>query len=93
MNAYGMCIKFGFCNHFQKSDFNTHMIGNMNNGNLKPLMTFTHYLTEKVVSGNSSVYPYSIMQTIPLLLSVLNILKVKMILLNKNQLLITRFKI
>jgi len=50
---WDVCIKFGFCNHFQKSDF-THMIGNMNNGNLKPLTTFTHYLTEKVVSGNSS---------------------------------------
>jgi len=50
---WDVCIKFGFCNHFQKSDF-THMIGNMNNGNLKPLITFTHYLTEKVVSGNSS---------------------------------------
>jgi len=30
------------------------MIGNMNNGSLKPLTTFAHYLTEKVVSGNSS---------------------------------------
>jgi len=50
---WDVCIKFGYCNHFQKSDF-THMIGNMNNGNLKPLTTFTHYLTEKVVSGNSS---------------------------------------
>ena len=50
---WDVCIKFGFCNHFQKSDF-TYMIGNMNNGNLKPLTTFTHYLTEKVVSGNSS---------------------------------------
>jgi hypothetical protein len=50
---WDVCIKFGFCNNFQKSDF-THMIGNMNNGNLKPLTTFTHYLTENVVSGNSS---------------------------------------
>ena len=50
---WDVCIKFGSCNYFQKSDF-THMIGNMNNGNLKPLTTFTHYLTEKVVSGNSS---------------------------------------
>ena len=50
---WDVCIKFGYCNHFQKSDF-THMIGNMNTGNLKPLTTFTHYLTEKVVSGNSS---------------------------------------
>jgi hypothetical protein len=50
---WDVCIKFGFCNHFQKSDF-THMIGNMNTGNLKPLTTFTPYLSEKVVSGNSS---------------------------------------
>jgi hypothetical protein len=50
---WDVCIKFGFCNHFQNSDF-THMIGNMNNGNLKPLTTFTHYLTETVMSGNSS---------------------------------------
>ena len=50
---WDVCIKFGFCNHFQTSDF-THMNGNMNTGNLKPLTTFTHYLTEKVVSGKSS---------------------------------------
>ena len=50
---WDVCIKFGFCNHFQKSDF-MHMIGNMNTGNLKPLTTFTHYLTENVLSGNSS---------------------------------------
>lgn len=41
MNVYGMiCIKFGFCDYFQKSDF-THMMGNTNNGNLKHLTTFT----------------------------------------------------
>ena len=50
---WDVCIKFGFCNNFTKSDF-THMIGNMNNGNLKPLTTFKHYLNEKVISGNSS---------------------------------------
>jgi len=50
---WDMCIKFGYCDHFQKPDF-MHMIGNMNNGNLKPLTTFTHYLTEKVISSNSS---------------------------------------
>jgi hypothetical protein len=50
---WDICIKFGFCNHFQQCDF-THMIGNMNNGSLKTLTTFTHYLNEKVVSGNSS---------------------------------------
>ena len=49
---WDICIKFGFSNHFPKSKF-THMIGNMNNGNLKPLTSFTHYLTEKVASGNS----------------------------------------
>ena len=50
---WDICIKFGFCNRFQKSDF-THMVGNMNNGNIKPLTTFKHYLAEKVVSGNTS---------------------------------------
>ena len=40
---WDICIKFGFCNRFQKSNF-THMIGNMNNGNIKPLTTFIHYL-------------------------------------------------
>jgi len=50
---WDICIKFGFCDYFQKSDF-THMIGNMNNGKLKPLTTFTNYLNEKVISGNSS---------------------------------------
>ncbi len=50
---WDICIKFGFCDHFQKSDF-IHMTGNMNKGNLKQLTTFTHYLDEKVVSSNSS---------------------------------------
>ena len=50
---WDVCIKCGYCNHFKKSDF-THMIGNFNNGNLKPLTTFKHYLTEPVVSSNSS---------------------------------------
>jgi hypothetical protein len=49
---WDVCIKFGFCNHFKKPDF-THMIGNMNDATLKPLTSFTRYLTEKVVSGNS----------------------------------------
>jgi len=49
---WDVCIKFGFCNCFQKSDF-THLIGNMNNGNLKPLTTFTQYLTEKVANSKS----------------------------------------
>ena len=48
---WDVCIKLGFCNHFPKSEF-THMTGNFNNGNLKPLTTFTHYLSEKVVSSN-----------------------------------------
>ena len=50
---WDVCIKCGCCEHFQKPDF-IHMIGNMNNGNLKQLTTFTHYLQEKVFSGNSS---------------------------------------
>ena len=44
---WDVCIKFGFCNNFQKTNF-INMTGNMNNGSLKPLTTFTHYLTEKV---------------------------------------------
>src|SRR3989344_6061001 len=50
---WDMCIKFGFCDEFPKLDF-THMIGNVNNGNIKPLKTFTKYLADKVCSGNSS---------------------------------------
>ena len=50
---WDICIKFGFCDNFKNADF-MHMVGNMNTGNLKPLTTFTHYLKEKVVSGNSS---------------------------------------
>ena len=50
---WDVCIKFGYCDHFPRSDF-THMVGNMNNGNLKILTSFTYYLTEKVCSGNSS---------------------------------------
>lgn len=49
---WDICIKFGFCNHFPKSDF-THLTGNMNTGSLKPMTTFTQYLNENVVSGNS----------------------------------------
>ena len=49
---WDLCIKFGFCIHFPRSDFK-HLTGNMNNGSLKPLTTFSHYLTEKVSSGNS----------------------------------------
>ena len=50
---WDICIKFGFCNHFKNSEF-THMIGNVNNGRIKPLLSFTNYLNEKVCSGNSS---------------------------------------
>ena len=49
---WDIVIKFGFCDKFQRPEF-THMFGNMNNGNLKPLTTFTNYLLEKVISGNS----------------------------------------
>jgi len=49
---WDICIKFGFCNHFQNSTY-THMTGNVNNGTLKSLTSYTHYLNEKVVSGNS----------------------------------------
>ena len=40
---WDVVIKFGFCDHFQRSYF-TNLTGNMNNGNLKKLTTFTHYL-------------------------------------------------
>jgi len=50
---WDICIKFGYCDYFQSSDF-THMIGNMNNGKIKPLTTFTHYLKESIYSGNAS---------------------------------------
>ena len=50
---WDICIKFGFCHLFPNSEF-THMIGNMNTCTLKPLTTFTHYLSENVCSGNSS---------------------------------------
>lgn len=49
---WDVIIKFGFCEHFQKSIF-TNLTGNMNNGNLKLLTTFTNYLSEKVFSSKS----------------------------------------
>ena len=49
---WDVCIKTGFCDRFQKPDF-THMVGNFNGGGLRPLTTFTHYLADKVFSGNS----------------------------------------
>ena len=50
---WDICIKFGFCMNFPKPDF-INMVGNMNNGKLKKLTTFTKYLNEKIVSGKSS---------------------------------------
>lgn len=49
---WDICIKFGFCIIFPQSEFK-HMIGNVNNGSIKNLTTFTKYLKEKVFSGNS----------------------------------------
>ena len=49
---WDICIKFGFCDIFPNSTF-IHQIGNVNNGNIKPLTTFTNYLNEKIISGNS----------------------------------------
>ena len=49
---WDVCIKFGFCDIFPNSTF-THQIGNVNNANIKPLTTFTNYLNEKIISGNS----------------------------------------
>ena len=50
---WDICIKFGFCNKFEKPDY-IHMDGNVNKGSIKPLKTFTKYLTENVISGNGS---------------------------------------
>lgn len=50
---WDICIKFGFCEHFPSSDF-THMVGNVNDGNIKPMNTFTNYLKENYRSGNSN---------------------------------------
>ena len=50
---WDICIKFGYCEYFPQSDFK-HMIGNVNNGKIKPLTTFNNYLDELVYSGNSS---------------------------------------
>jgi len=50
---WDICIKFGFCDKFPTSDY-TNMIGNMNTGSLKTIKTFTKYLEENVISGNSS---------------------------------------
>ncbi len=47
---WDICIKFGF--QFDASQY-THMVGNVNI-NVHPLTTFEHYLTENVISGNSS---------------------------------------
>ena len=50
---FDIVIKFGFCDIFNNKDF-THLIGNSNNGKLKPLETFNKYLTKKVISSKSS---------------------------------------
>ena len=49
---WDICIKFGFCNQFQKPDY-INMVGNSNLGKIKQLKTFAKYLKEKVYSGNS----------------------------------------
>ena len=49
---WDICIKFGFCSEFPNRLY-THMVGNVNNANIKPLTSFNKYLTEKVFSGNS----------------------------------------
>ena len=49
---WDVCIKFGFCKQFPNSEY-MHMVGNVNNGSIKPLDTFTSYMKEKVCSSNS----------------------------------------
>jgi site-specific DNA-methyltransferase (adenine-specific) len=50
---FDIVIKFGFCDVFNKSNFN-HLIGNSNNAKLKILTNLDKFLNEKVLSGNSS---------------------------------------
>ena len=50
---FDIVIKFGFCDIFTNSNF-YHLNGNSNNGKLKILENLTQYLSEKVISGNSS---------------------------------------
>ena len=50
---FDIIIKFGFCNIFKNINF-THLIGNSNNGKLKPLESFNKYLTKNIISGKSS---------------------------------------
>ena len=49
---WDIIIKFGFCTEFPRTEY-VNMYGNVNNGKLKKLETFTNYLKEKVISGNS----------------------------------------
>ncbi len=51
---WDIVIKFGACHLYSNTEY-IHLIGNVNNGKLKPLISLKHYLlTEKVNSGNST---------------------------------------
>lgn len=49
---WDICIKFGCCENFPNHQFK-HMIGNVNEGKLNELKSFSSYLKSKVISGNS----------------------------------------
>jgi len=50
---FDIIIKFNACDLFKNSEY-YHMMGNSNNGKLKILKNFIHYLDTKVISSNSS---------------------------------------
>ena len=50
---FDIVIKFGFCSIFNNSIY-IHFTGNVNNGKIKKLKNYNHYLNKKVISSNSS---------------------------------------
>lgn len=49
---FDIIIKFGFCDIFPNSQY-SHLIGNVNRGNIKNLQNLDKYLNDKVISSNS----------------------------------------
>jgi hypothetical protein len=50
---WDLVIKFGVCDVFTNAQY-THLIGNANNGELKPLQNLENYITtENIISGNT----------------------------------------
>jgi hypothetical protein len=50
---FDVVIKFGFCDIFPNTEY-IHLIGNVNNAELKPLININDYLTSNVSTSNSS---------------------------------------